>query len=272
MASALFEWIWDAITTIIETIFKPIIDAYNEWKNGILDLFDGFKVTGNSQSRAIVNDGVDDYNILPDSIPKFLFSGRFWSVLSGIVIGVQVITAVLGIIIKIVSAGTTEIAQNVMKPIINQMIATSISALTYSAGSFMLFAVYELAGEDHPIWSSSIGIEILAIFAALATYINANILGIEGKTDAQGLLIAFVGMLLTSIGDLVPNILIKGILSFIGLMLAGWGLFDTATTNDGIDRVIGPPLSLIEELISAIAVIYSTFDFFNKFDQTFSSS
>lgn len=113
--SAMFEWIWNAIRTMINGIFKPIIDAFNDFRNVLVNSITELFTKG-------------DMKLIPKILLK-IFTHPVMMGMLGIAIVLQAI-ALLTLPFRVVLIPLSSLIANFIQPLILSIIGFTILSIT----------------------------------------------------------------------------------------------------------------------------------------------
>lgn len=267
LAALSFLWgiVWKIIKPIIDAVLAPIITEYNQW---IADITNEFS-TAISQSTSKDGETILQSSGSNSYLSAFnaIFESGFVDLITAFTIGLTIVYSIVGAFLVIAGGFAKGITDKIANIIMEQFIEsamrvakfTTLSTLvTVGTASIVTVAVSLLAPE------TPIGIEIIEMASALNSYIVHNKIG-GGLFDSTGLVYSFVGMMLTFGASAVASFSydIAYFISAVAVGLSALAAHHSFKQKDILDRTIGAPMALIEEIVGLIVTIYAGLEFVN---------
>jgi beta propeller repeat protein len=273
LASMFIDFIWDAITYMMNTVLKPIIDEYNKWIHNIEDCLKPISSSTNGKSRQN-DDSTEDsssnsMDIWLETFLTAILLTSFAFLITNIGLVIGAILAITNVFVKII-AGLPDSLSSFVIPMIQNIFGSSgtkkvsmgIAALSLT---FILGTFYSYIPEGDPIFGSNLNYNTIEngtekwnlielIMGIIILYLKFKSGSFELKSDATVLIICALGGYV--IAPLIGSYWGEKAGALIGLIFAIIGLITTMMLKDANDA-FGGLLSYIEEIIAGISLAYS---------------
>ena len=248
----LVDLILEIVKSIINSVLSPIKNAMLNFAKSIGDSIDEALEEIAKSNPSFEYHSKKAAEIIWGAITSGTFFYAVLALCAAILVIEAVTTPYSAVIVPVKGVFISFLKEEITKLTIGYAMVIGASTIAAASAEAILFMVKP---ESDNFWKEGIGLSTFGICTALGNLIviapYASLLGLKAFGDIIGLFIGIIGFVLSAYTTLLPPI----IGAFSGFAIAALG-FGLTLPNDAMDS-LGSPLSIIEEVVSSIAFIYS---------------